>query len=128
MHDHPDAITYRRTVDAFRVGDLDLVATLIAPEVVWHVPGEHDQAAKIEGREALFIWLAHLGNSGFWLVEHDVFASDQHVCAVSTMGIRRDDLDVQTRVVSVFRYQDGRQVERWLYPDDTAAWNAILAA
>ena len=126
--DHPDAIAYRRTADAFRTGDLDLVRTLIAPEVVWHVPGEHHMAGTIAGREALLTWLARLANIGFWLVEHDVFASDQHVCAISTMGARRTGLDVRTRVVSIFRYRDGRQVERWLYPDDTAAWNTIFTA
>jgi hypothetical protein len=85
-------------------------------------------AGTIDGREALLTWLAQLGNIGFWLVEHDVFASDQHVCAISTMGARRNSVDVQTRVISIFRYRDGRQVERWLYPDDTAAWNTIFAA
>ncbi len=126
--EHSDAIAYRRTADAFRLGDLDLVKTLIAPEVVWHLPGEHRMAGTIEGREPLFAWFAELAEIGFWLVEHDVFASDQHVCAISTMGARRTGVDVQTRVVSVFRYRDGRQVERWLYPDDIAAWNTIFAA
>jgi hypothetical protein len=81
----------------------------------------------IEGREALLAWLARLKGIGFWLVECDVFASDEHVCAISMMGARRDDVDVQTRVISIFRYRDGQQVERWLYPDDTPAWNAIFA-
>ena len=124
---HPDAIAYRRTADAFRAGDLELVKTLIAPEVVWHVPGEHHMAGTIDGREALLAWLAQLGSTGFWLVEHDVFASDHHVCAISTMGVRRNGVDVRTRVVSIFRYRDGRQVERWFYPDDSAAWNTIFA-
>jgi hypothetical protein len=35
-------------------------------------------------------------------------------------------VDVKTRVVSVFRYGDGRQLERWFYPDDTVAWNKIF--
>jgi len=125
--DHPDAIAYRRTAAAFRAGDLDLVKTLIGPAVVWHVPGKHRMAGTIEGREALLTWLAQLGNIGFWLVEHDVFASDQHVCAISTLGDRRQGVDVQTRVISIFRYRNGRQVERWLYPDDAAAWNTIFA-
>jgi uncharacterized protein len=125
--DHPDAIAYRRTADAFRAGDLELVKTMTAPDVVWHVPGEHDMAGTIRGRDALLGWLAQLGRIGFWLVEDDVFASDQHVCAISTMGARRDDVDVQTRVVSIFRYRDRRQVERWMYPDDDA-WNAIFTA
>ena len=125
--DHPDAIAYRRTADAFRAGDLDVVESLVAPEVVWHVPGDHPMAGTIEGREALLAWLARLRGIGFWVVECDVFASDQHVCAVSTMGARRDDVDLQTRVISIFRYRDGQQVERWVYPDDTATWNAIFA-
>jgi hypothetical protein len=29
---------------------------------------------------------------------------------------------------SIFRYRDRRQVERWMYPDDAAAWNAIFTA
>ena len=62
-------------------------------------------AGTIEGRAALLEWLARLGGIGFWLVEHDVFASDEHTCAISTMGARRDDVDVKTRVVSVFRYR-----------------------
>ena len=126
--DHPDAIAYRRTADAFRAGDLGLVRTLIAPEAVWHVPGEHQLAGTIEGREALLAFLAELGKLGFWFVEHDVFASDQHVCAISTMGARRSGVDAETRVVSIFRYRDGQQVERWVYPDDDAAWNAIFRA
>lgn len=126
--DHPDASAYRRTAEAFRAGDFELVETLIAENVVWHVPGEHPMAGTIDGRQALLSWLAQLRSIGFWLVEHDVFASDQHVCAISTMGARRDRVDVQTRVVSIFRYSDGRQAERWMYPDDSAAWNEIFSA
>jgi ketosteroid isomerase-like protein len=126
--DHPDAVAYRRTADAFRSGDLDAVESMLAPEVVWHVPGEHPSAGTIRGRDGVLAWLTRLESLGFWLVEDDVFASDHHVCAVSTMGARRDGVDVQTRVISLFRYRDGRQVERWLYPDDTVAWNAIFAA
>ena len=124
--EHPDAIAYRRTAEAFRSGDFDVVKSLIAPEVVWHVPGDHPMAGTIEGREALLEWLGSLKRLGFWLVECDVFASDEHVCAVSTMGARRDHVDAQTRVISIFRYQDGRQVERWFYPDSAAAWAAIF--
>ena len=81
----------------------------------------------LDGRDALLAWLVQLGSIGPWLVEHDVFASDDHVCAISTFGVRRDGVDVQTRVISIVRYRDGRQVERWFYPDDVSAWDAIFA-
>ena len=126
MADHPDALAYRRTADAFRAGDFGQLEQLIAPDVVWHVPGEHRMAGDLRGREAVITWLTEVRGLGFWLEEHDVFASDQHVCAVSTMGARRDGVDVKTRVVHLFRYRHGQQVERWFYPDDQTAWDSIF--
>jgi hypothetical protein len=64
---------------------------------------------------------------GFWLTEHDVFGNDDHVCALSIMGARRSGVDVQTRVVSVFDFRDGQQLERCFYPEDGAAWDQIFA-
>ena len=49
-----------------------------------------------------------------------------HVCALSIMGARRPGIDVETRVVSVFRYQNGQQTERWFHPEDPAAWDRIF--
>jgi uncharacterized protein len=117
-----------RTADAFRSGDDAELGRLIAADAVWHVPGEHDMAGDVRGRDVLLAWLERLRGLGFWLTECDVFASDDHVCAVSIMGARRDGVNVQTRVVSLFRYQDGQQIERWLYPDDSVAWGAIFDA
>jgi ketosteroid isomerase-like protein len=124
--EHPNAAAYRRTADAFRSGDTALVASLIAADVTWHVPGRHSLAGDVHGREALLLWLAELQARGFWLREVDVFGSDEHVCAISAMGARRPGIDVETRVVSVFRYRDGLQLERWLYPDDPDAWRRIF--
>jgi ketosteroid isomerase-like protein len=95
--------------------------------LVWHVPGAHAMAGDIEERDALVAWFSQLRPKGFWLREHDVLGNDEHVCAVSVMGARRDGVDVQTRVVSVFHYRDGRQVERWFYPADRVARDKIFA-
>ena len=124
--DHPNARAYLRTAEAFREGDFDTVATLIAEDVVWHVPGDHPLAGDWEGRDRVIQLLVSLGPLGFTLREHDVFGADDHVCALSYMGARRDGLEVETRVVSIFHFRDGRQTERWFYPDDVTAWNTIL--
>ena len=125
--EHPNATAYRRTADAFRSQDQTALTSLIAADVTWHVPGSHPMAGEIRGRDALLAWLSRLWARGFWLAEHDVLGSDDHVCALSTMGARRDGVDVQTRVVSVFHYLDGQQLERWFYPEDPAAWDEIFA-
>lgn len=121
VRQHPNAATYRRTADAFRARDLDAIEALVDEDVVWHVPGEHPRAGEIRGRDALLVWLAGLAELGFVIREHDVFGNDQHVCALSYMGARRPGVDIETRVVSIFHFRNGRQAERWFYAEDLAA-------
>jgi ketosteroid isomerase-like protein len=123
---HPNAIAYRRAADAFRAHDFGTIEALVDENVVWHVPGNHARAGDIRGRAALIEWLAGLADLGFWLREHDVFGSDEHVCVLSYMGARRPGVDVETRAVSVFHFRNGRQTERWFYPDDAAIWDRIF--
>jgi len=60
--DHPNALAYRRTADAFRSADLPALAALIAIDVVWHVPGTHPMAGDIRGRDHLVAWLSQVGS------------------------------------------------------------------
>jgi uncharacterized protein len=124
--EHPNATAYRRAAAAFRSRDLLTIADLVDPDVVWHVPGQHPLAGDYRGRDELLGFLARLAGLGFVLAEEDVFGNDRHVCALSQMSARRPGLEVTTRVVSIFRFRDQRQLERWFYPDDISAWNAIF--
>jgi ketosteroid isomerase-like protein len=36
--EHPNVGAYRRTADAFRAGDFDVIRSLVAEDVVWRVP------------------------------------------------------------------------------------------
>ncbi|TFG68393.1 MAG: nuclear transport factor 2 family protein [Thermomicrobiales bacterium] len=126
--EHPNATIYRRTASALRAGDLATLATFLDPDVIWHIPGDHPMAGDVIGREAVIAFLGVLKGYGFWLTEHDVLANDAHVCALSQMGIRRPTVDIETRVVSIFHYRDGRQAERWFFPDDTAIWDRFFHA
>ena len=125
-NEHPNAAAYRRTADALRARDFASLGALLDEDVVWHVPGSHSRAGDIRGRNEVVRWLADLIETGFWLTEHDVLGNDEHVCALSNMGARRPGLEVETRVVSIFHFRDGRQVERWFFPEDAAAWDRIF--
>ena len=124
--EHPNATAYRKAADAFRARDLRAIEALVDEDVVWHVPGHHPRAGEIRGRDALLAWLSDLAEVGFVLREHDVFGNDEHVCALSYMGARRPGADIETQVVSIFHFRDGRQVERWFYPHDLAVWDRIF--
>jgi ketosteroid isomerase-like protein len=125
--EHPNVVAYRRTADAFRARDFDVIRSLVAEDVVWHVPGGHPMAGEIRGLDDLVAWLGRLSQMGFTLREHDVLGNDEHVCALSYMGAQRPGLEVEIRVTSVFHFRDGQQVERWFYPEDMAAWDAIFS-
>jgi ketosteroid isomerase-like protein len=124
--EHPNATAYRQAAAAFRVGDLAAIETLVDANVVWHVPGDHPLSGDLRGRDALINFLTRVAGLGFWLREHDVFGNDAHVCALSEMGAIRPGVSVMTRVVSIFHFLDGRQVERWIYPEDMSTWNSIF--
>jgi ketosteroid isomerase-like protein len=124
--EHPNATAYRRAAAAFRARDLRALEALVDEDVVWHVPGSHRRAGDVRGRAELIAWLEDVMTLGFTLREHDVFASDQHVCALSYMGARRPGVEVETRVVSIFHFREGRQIERWFFPEDLESWNRIF--
>jgi hypothetical protein len=83
-------------------------------------------AGEMRGWDDLLAWPGELRRRGFWPEELEVFGNDRYVCAISVMGARREGVDVSTRVVSVFAYEAGRQIERWLHPHDLAAWEQIF--
>lgn len=87
--EHPNATAYRKTADAFRARDFAAIRSLVAEDVVWHVPGRHPLAGEIRGREAVLAFLRRTSKLGFTLREHDVLGTDDHVCALSIMGARR---------------------------------------
>ena len=47
--EHPDAVVYRRTADAFRAGDMETLAQLFDPEVIWHIPARVRWPVRSEG-------------------------------------------------------------------------------
>ena len=93
--EHPNATAYRRTVDAFRDRDFDAIRSLVAVDVVWHVPGRNSMAGEVRGLDELVIWLGRLSEFGFTIREHDVFGNDEHVCALSYIGARRPGLEFE---------------------------------
>ena len=130
VEEHPNAAAYRRTADVFRAQDMEALRDLIAPDVVWHVPGNTALAGEVRGVDALFDWFRRLRettDATFTLEEHDVVGNDYHVVALSRMGAVRDGVPISVEVVSVFHYRGGRQQERWFHPTDLDAWDRMLA-
>jgi len=127
--DHPAAVSYRRTVDAFRAGDLDAVAATIDDGVIWHLPGTTCLAREIHGRDAVLAFLKEIMNrtSGtFVLNDISITGCDDHVLAVQRLGARVDGEERLFDATSVMRFTGGLQKERWLHISDQVAFDEFF--
>ena len=127
--EHPDAVAYRRTADAFRAGDMETLAELFDEDVVWHIPGASPLAGEVRGRDALWEWfdrLREVTDGTFTLEDHDVLGNGDHVVALNVMSAVRDGVRVRVNMLNVMHFRDGRQQERWFHPWDMTAWDTIL--
>ena len=126
--DHPDVATYKRTADAFRARDMKAIANGIHEDVVWHFPGTSILAAEVRGRVQLIEYLqtALERTSGTFLLEdRSISGNDDHVVAFQRWGATFGAETKLFDVISVMRFQDGRQRERWFHPVDLAAFDAF---
>jgi ketosteroid isomerase-like protein len=51
---HPNVEMWEKVYETFTTGDTDRLAQLIAPDVVWHVPGDNLISGTYTTREAIF--------------------------------------------------------------------------
>ncbi len=130
MTEHPDVVTYKRAADAFRARDLDAIVETIHEHVAWHVPGTSWLSAELRGRGELLAFLQMLveRTSGTFILE-DRFLSgnDDHVVASQRMGATIDGDTKRFDVVSVMRFEEGRQRERWFHVGDQDAFDAFFS-
>ena len=116
---------------ALVAGDYDAVFATMADDVKWHQPGRNPLSGVVEGKAALG---AHLGrfmeksNGTFkvltnWASENGCFVA-ANVTFVADRG-EGDELDMNG--VDLFRVEDGKIREVWLFASDQAAEDAYWA-
>jgi ketosteroid isomerase-like protein len=128
--DHPDAVTYRRTADAFRRRDLTLVAETIHDDVAWHLPANSWMAREIRGRAELLDYLREIVRrtaNTFLLEDLRIAGTDHHLVALQRFGATFEGDTQRFEAVSVMRYEGGRQIERWFHLLDPPAFDAFFA-
>ena len=121
VEDHRDAVTYRRAADAFRRRDLVAVSETIHDDIRWHFPGKSWLAREVQGRERWLDYLRELTartNNTFLLEDVRIAANDHHLVALQRLGATHGGQTQKFDVVSIMRFEDGRQAERWFYVPD----------
>ena len=115
----------RRGYEAFARGDLDAIRDLLAPDIVWHVPGRSTLAGDYRGIDAVLTYFGELftrsaGTFSAELIECGEIAPDLVACLVRIRG-DMTAASVDSRVVQLFQQVDGRTAEVWSLAEDQYA-------
>ncbi|MEU9146851.1 nuclear transport factor 2 family protein [Streptomyces sp. NPDC048349] len=128
MTDHPHIGVFRRAMEAFSAGDMESLAQVFHPDVVWHHRGRGPLSGDFHGREATFEMFKRafeLSGGTYRPQLHDVLANDAHTIALLHATASREGKQLDMDYVIVFHINAGRVVEAWELWADQAAYGAF---
>ncbi len=128
---HENAALLRRLFDAFAQRDVDVVAALLADDVVWTVPGEMPVAGVHRGRRPVVRFLGQTSRltEGTYRSElrYALGGEGRAVAVYRATGRRPDGRALDLDQILLCRIEDGRLVEVRAVPTDQAAFEAFWA-
>ena len=123
MNQTPDPPAFQQIYERFLTGELAPLLSLLADDVVYHLPGGHLGGGVLHGRDAL---LRRLGAAAAWCdaVHVDVRAvtvADDFVVTIERMQARREARVLDQAICVVWRFVASRCVEmRAVFADQGA--------
>lgn len=121
--------TVRKYFDALAVNDLDTVAALLAPEVVWHQPGANRFSGEKKSRDEVFAMIGGMMESsrGTFRIDRveNLMANGDLVAATIHFVAERDGATLALDGVDLLRVVDGLIVEAWLFGADQSVEDAF---
>jgi len=130
MAEHPNAELFRRGYAAFQSGDLESLRSLLAPDVVWNVPGRNRFAGIFRGVDdvlKLFMQQFQETNGTFRVEVHDILANDDHAVALATVSAERNGKSVSDRYTHVAHFKEGKLTESWICDENLYAIDEFWA-
>jgi uncharacterized protein len=124
MADHPNVRVIRRAVDAFSSGDMVVLAEVLSPDLVVHVPGHSALAGDHQGLEDIFAYnerIFELSEGTYENEIHEIMATDEHGVVLQRNRAGRGDKSLDISEALVMHLKDGKIVEVWeMYVDQDA--------
>lgn len=115
--------TVRRGYEAFQMGDMDTLRSVLTADVVWHAPGQRRDSAEIHGVDAL---LADFGRQfqeteGSLRVTIDEIAEgDRRVVVLAHFTAGRNGRTIDQPYAHVFEFRGDLVSGSWVLPYDQA--------
>lgn len=111
--EHPNRAVARRFWEATAAGDPELIVSILSPDVVWRVHGEHSLAGEYHGPAKVLDYLARLGE----LVDElrsdllDIYTSERGAVIQHRTTGRRGPKHLENDVFTILAVDGGRIVE-----------------
>ena len=124
MTEHPNAVTVRRSFEAWNSGRLDVIREYVSEDAVLHFAGNNAMSGTYQGRDAVMDALGRASQGWGPHVEvQALLASDDHVIAFFH-GSERDGetLDAVTAMPMKVN-AEGKLTEIWFLANDQRAFD-----
>jgi uncharacterized protein len=109
-------------------GDPRAVRELLAPDVIWHVPGTSPIAGDHRGRDAVMDYFDRrrtLAGGAMTIAPGRQLVSGDVMLQFADGQLERDGERLSWRTVGVYRMDGERVAEAWLVPLESAAFDEI---
>lgn len=116
----PNVDAARDALHRWGTGDLEPLAELFSPDLVWHVPGVHRFAGEFRGRREvldLMLRMSEAETRTAFDEVHAVVGDDEHVVALIRATLHAPGGTVPMRSVLVLHLEDGLVREAWVMND-----------
>lgn len=114
---------------AVQTGDLEALGALVAPDVVWHQPGDNQFSGTHESAQAVFGMIGGMMqvSAGTFKIDEvsSIMANGDQVAAILKFSAQRDRVGMSMSGVDVMTVSNGQIKEVWLYSEDQAAEDAF---
>jgi ketosteroid isomerase-like protein len=120
--EYPNAALVRSLYEARARGELEVVRTMLAEEVVWHEPdvgSEH--TGELLGPDAVLAMMREaqeLTGGTFRLTPREVVANGEHAVAMIDWSAERGGERMEGREVAFYRIRGGKVLEASFHQDD----------
>ena len=115
----------------YRGGDRGAVRERLAPDVIWHVPGDSAIAGDHRGRDAVMDYFDRrraIAGGAMVIVPGERLVSGDVVVQLADGEVERDGERLSWRTAGVYRMDGERVAEAWLVPLELAAFDAVWTA
>ncbi len=120
----------RRTYQDFESGDLDLLAVVMAREVVWHEPGRSSLAGDYKGPEEVLGFLGELKSRSrgtFKIEVLDVLSEPERAVVFQRETAMKNERTLDVIAAVEFEIHNGKVTEVTVYQNDTYAFDEFWA-